>query len=134
MPEQSLSSKYFCIIVLHDSVPKQHSPPLKVIITFIVSRLLALRCKSIMNVQCTARFLHPQNHNEVPLSKAPNPNCSPQHKWLPTAPGMCSWCVCVCVFTAVCVHFGWVNCRAQIPIIDHHTWLYVTSLSSLKKI
>ncbi len=23
MPEQSLSSKYFCIIVLHDCVPKQ---------------------------------------------------------------------------------------------------------------
>ncbi len=25
-----------------------------------------------------------------------------QYKWLPTAPGMCSQCVCV--FTAVCVH------------------------------
>ncbi len=25
-----------------------------------------------------------------------------QHKWLPTAPGVCSRCVCV--FTAVCVH------------------------------
>ncbi len=36
--------------------------------------------------------------------------------------------MCVCVFTAVCVHFGWVNCRAQIPSMCHHTWPYVTSL------
>ncbi len=43
--EQSLLSKYFCIIVLHNCVLKQqHSPP-KVITAFIVSRLLALRCK-----------------------------------------------------------------------------------------
>ncbi len=34
----------------------------------------------------------------------------PQHKWLPTAPGVCSRCVCV--FTAVCAHLGWVKCRA----------------------
>ncbi len=33
----------------------------------------------------------------------------------------------VCVFTAVCVHFGWVKCRAQIPSMGHHTWSYVTS-------
>ncbi len=37
------------------------------------------------------------------------------HKWLATAPGVCSRCVCVCVhgvcvFTAVCVcALGWVN-------------------------
>ncbi len=37
MPEQSLSSKYFCIIVLHDCIPKQqHSPP-KAMTAFIVS-------------------------------------------------------------------------------------------------
>ncbi len=29
----------------------------------------------------------------------------------------CAFTVCVCVFTAVCVHFEWVNCRAQI-----HVW------------
>ncbi len=43
------------------------------------------------------------------------------------APGVCSQCVCV--FTAVCVHLGWVKCRAQIPSMGHHTWPYVTSLS-----
>ncbi len=73
------------------------------------------------------------------------PNCSPvpQHKWLPTAPGVCSRCVCsrcvfvcVCVhgvclcvcFHGVCVHLGWIKCRAQIPSKGHHTWSYVTSL------
>ncbi len=35
--------------------------------------------------------------------------------------------VCVCVFTTVCVHFGWVKCRAQTPSMDHYTWSYVTS-------
>ncbi len=48
---------------------------------------------------------------------------APQHKWLPTALGMSV----VCVFTAVCVHFGWVNCRARITSMGHHTWPYVTS-------
>ncbi len=52
---------------------------------------------------------------------------APQHKWLPTAPGVCSRCVCV--HCCVCVHFGWVNCRAQIPSMGHHTWPYATSLS-----
>ncbi len=62
------------------------------------------------------------NTTEVPLSKAPNPQLlpGPQHKWLPTVPGVCSWCVCV--FTAACVHFVWVNCRAQIQSMGHHTW------------
>ncbi len=32
----------------------------------------------------------------------------------------------VCVFTAVCVHFGWFKCRARILSMGHHTWLYVT--------
>ncbi len=42
-------------------------------------------------------------------------------KWLPTAPG-----VCVCVH-AVCVHLGWVKCRALIPSMGYHTWPHVTS-------
>ncbi len=38
-----------------------------------------------------------------------------RHKRLPTAP-------CVCVFTAVCVHLGWVKCRARILSMGHfHT-------------
>ncbi len=34
-----------------------------------------------------------------------------------------------CVFTAVCVHFGWVKYRARIQSMGHYTWSYVTSLS-----
>ncbi len=41
IPEQSLSSKYFCIIVLHDCVPKQQRPPPKAMTAF---HLLTLRC------------------------------------------------------------------------------------------
>uniref|UniRef100_A0A673LKC1 6-phosphofructo-2-kinase/fructose-2,6-bisphosphatase 4 n=1 Tax=Sinocyclocheilus rhinocerous TaxID=307959 RepID=A0A673LKC1_9TELE len=51
-----------------------------------------------------------------PLSKAPNP----QQHWLPTAPGVCSRCVCVCVHCCVCA-LGWLKCRAQIPSMGHHT-------------
>ncbi len=42
--------------------------------------------------------------------------------------------VCVhgeCELTAVCVHLGWVKCRAQTLSIGHHTWSYVTSLCQL---
>ncbi len=54
---------------------------------------------------------------EVPLSKALNPQ-------------LLRVCVHgVCVFTAVCVHFGWINCRAQILSMGNHTWPHVTSLS-----
>ncbi len=53
-----------------------------------------------------------------PLGKAPDPQL------LPGRHSMTG-----CVFTAVCVHFGWVNCRALIPNMGHHTWPYVTSLS-----
>ncbi len=38
----------------------------------------------------------------------------------------------VCVFTAVCAHFWWVKCRARIPSMGHHTWLYATPLSLSK--
>ncbi len=35
----------------------------------------------------------------------------------------CSGCVfTMCVFIAVCVHLGWVKCRALIPSMGHHTW------------
>ncbi len=60
-------------------------------------------------------------------TKPPAAPWAPQHKWLPTAMGVCSRCVCVCVclFTThccvcVCVHL--VKCRA-------HTWPHVTFLS-----
>ncbi len=50
----------------------------------------------------------------------------------------CCVCSMLCVCTAVCVHCcvcallcvcTWMGkCRAQIPSMGHHTWLYVTSL------
>ncbi len=55
---------------------------------------------------------------EVPLSRAPNPQLLPGRRSI----NGCHLLVCVhgvCVFTAVCVHFGWVECRAQIPSMGH---------------
>ncbi len=51
---------------------------------------------------------------EVPLSKAPNPPIAPQalEQWLPTAPGVCSQCVCS-LLTAVCVHLDGLNAEDQ---------------------
>ncbi len=79
-----------------------------------------------VNVQ---RSLLLNTTTEVPLSKAPNPQLLPGCRSIdgPTAPGVCVHSVCV--FTAVCVHFGWVNCIAQITSMGHHTWPYFTSLS-----
>ncbi len=70
---------------------------------------------------------------EVPLSKAPNPQLLPGCHSINGCPLLRVCVHGVCVFTAVCVcvHFGWVNCRAQIPSMGHHTWPYVTSLSLL---
>ncbi len=76
--------------------------------------------------QWFSNFLH-----QVPLQKIfgfPSTtimtNIKMQYKWLPTAPGVCSRgvcvCVCVCVHCCVCVHFGWVKCRAQIPSMSRH--------------
>ncbi len=51
---------------------------------------------------------------EVPLKQGTEPPTAPwapQYKWLPTAQGVCSRCVC----SLLCVHFGWVKRRAQIP-------------------
>ncbi len=47
-------------------------------------------------------------------TKPPTAPRAPQHKWLPTALGVC---VCVCV----CVDLGWVKFRAQIPSMGHVT-------------
>ncbi len=33
---------------------------------------------------------------------------------------VCVHGVCVCVHCCVCVHFGWVKCRAQIPSMSRH--------------
>ncbi len=56
---------------------------------------------------------------EVPLSKAANPTAprAPQHKWLPTVPGVCSRCVCVhcCVCALWMVH----KFRVWVTILGH---------------
>ncbi len=60
---------------------------------------------------------------EVPLSKAPNPQLLPRRRSINGCP--CSGCVfTVCVFTAVCVHFGWVNCRARHFHFQNHGFSY----------
>ncbi len=79
-----------------------------------------------MNVQ---RSLLPQYHDKVTLSKAPNPQLLHGCRRINGCPllGVCVHGVCRLI--AVCVHLGWVKCRAQIPSMGHHTWSYVTSLS-----
>ncbi len=69
-----------------------------------------------------------------PLSKAPNPQLLPGRHSI-NGCQLLRVCVhSVCVFTTVCVHFGWVNCRAQIPSMGHHTWPHVTSLHVTSKL
>ncbi len=68
---------------------------------------------------------------ELTLSKAPNPQLLPGRRRIG-----CPHRVCVhgvCVFTAVCVHLGWVKYRAQIPSIvsPYLVVCHVTSLQCL---
>uniref|UniRef100_A0A671RY95 NACHT domain-containing protein n=1 Tax=Sinocyclocheilus anshuiensis TaxID=1608454 RepID=A0A671RY95_9TELE len=59
--------------------------------------------------ECTALSPTFNTTTEVPLSKAPNPQLLPGRRSINGCPLLR---VCVhglCVFTAVCVHFGWVN-------------------------
>ncbi len=67
-------------------------------------------------------------------TKLPTAPWAPQHKWLPTKPGVCSQCVCVCVclFTTHCCvcALGWVKCRAQIQSMGRHTWPYLAILGN----
>uniref|UniRef100_A0A8C1SFU6 TAF8 RNA polymerase II, TATA box binding protein (TBP)-associated factor n=1 Tax=Cyprinus carpio TaxID=7962 RepID=A0A8C1SFU6_CYPCA len=69
------------------------------------------------------------NVSQASMNKAPNPKLLPGRRSINGCP-LLSVCVHgVCVFTAVCVHFGWVKSRARFPSMGYHTWLYVTSLS-----
>ncbi len=68
---------------------------------------------------------------EVSLSKTLNPQLLPGRRSINGCPLLRVCVHGVCVFTAVCVHFGWVKCRAQIPSMGHHSWSYVTSLTGL---
>ncbi len=77
-----------------------------------------------MNVQRSLSTLN--TTTEVPLSKAPNPQLLPGRRSINGCPLLRVCVHGVCVFTAVCVHLGWVKCGAQIPSMGHHTWSYVT--------
>ncbi len=82
--------------------------------------------------ECTALSSTFNTTTEVrPLSKAPNPQLLPGRRSINGCLllRVCVHGVCVCVFTAVCVHLGWVKCRALIPSMGNHTWPHVTSLS-----
>ncbi len=63
---------------------------------------------------------------EVPLSKAPNPQLLPGRRSINGCPLLRVCVHSVCVFTAVCVHFGWVECRPQIPSMGHLAVCHVT--------
>ncbi len=70
-----------------------------------------------MNVQ---RSIHLQYHDEVPLSKATNPQLLPRCRSINGCPllQVCLRGVWMFVFTAVCVHCTWMGkCRARIPSI-----------------
>ena len=74
--------------------------------------------------------LHLQYHDLGALEQGIEPPTAPrapQHKMAAHCSG-CVFTVCVCVHCSVCVHFGWVKCRARILSMGHHTWLNVTSL------
>ncbi len=59
---------------------------------------------------------------EAPLSKAPNLQLLPGRRSINGCPLLRVCVHGVCVFTAVCVQFGWVNCRERIPSMGHRTW------------
>ncbi len=65
---------------------------------------------------------------EVALSKPPNPQLLPGRrsiKWLPTAPGVCSQRVCVCVCSLLCV------CTLDVLNAEHKFRVWVTILGRM---
>ncbi len=68
---------------------------------------------------------------EVPLSKAL------QHKWLPTAPGVCSWCVCsllcVCTLDGLLAEHKfrvWVTILGRMSRHFHFSFIMLQNISS----
>ncbi len=58
-------------------------------------------------------------------------NIKMQYKWLPTAPGVCS--LCVCVFTAVCVcTLDGLNAEHKFRVC-HVTFTFSSTIHSKKK-
>ncbi len=74
-----------------------------------------------VNVQGSLRL---QYHDWGALEQGTEPP-TPQHKWLPTAPGVCSRCVCVCVHCCVCTLDG--------LIAEHKFWVWVTILGHMSR-
>ncbi len=75
---------------------------------------------------------------EVPLSNGTEPPFAPRvlEQWLPTAPGACSQCVCVCsLLTAVCVHLDGLNAEGQFrvwfTILDNTSHYYYFIIISI---
>uniref|UniRef100_A0A673IXS9 TOX high mobility group box family member 4-like n=1 Tax=Sinocyclocheilus rhinocerous TaxID=307959 RepID=A0A673IXS9_9TELE len=64
--------------------------------------------------ECTALSSTFNTTTEVPLSKAPNPQLLPGRRSKNGCPLLRVCVHGVCVFTAVCVHFGWDKCRAAV--------------------
>ncbi len=79
-----------------------------------------------VNVQ---HSLHLQYHDEVPLSKTPNPQLLPGRHSINGCPLLlvCVHGVCVCSLLCMCTWMG--KCRAWIPSMGHIPWLYVTFTS-----
>ncbi len=63
---------------------------------------------------------------EVPLSKSPNPQLLPGLRRINGCPLLRVCVFTVCVVTAVCVHFGWVNA-------EHKFWVWVTILGRMSR-
>ncbi len=63
--------------------------------------------------KCTAISLHsiPRRGALEQGTEPPTAPWAPQHKWLPTAPGVCSQCLCV--HCCVCA-LGWVNAEHEL--------------------
>ncbi len=85
--------------------------------------------------QCFSNFLHqvpPQKIFGFPSTTIMT-NIKMQYKWLPTAPGVCSRCVCVCVFTAVCVcTLDGLNAEHKFRVC-HVTFTFSSTIHSKKK-
>ncbi len=53
---------------------------------------------------------------EVPLSKAPNPQLLPGDRSINGCPLLWGGVRDVCVFTAVCAHYGWVTAEHKFRV------------------
>ncbi len=62
-------------------------------------------------------------------TKPPTAPWAPQHRWLPTSPGVCSLCVCVCV----CVYSLLCVCTLDRLNAEHKFRVWVTILGRMSR-